>query len=89
MQILWGACWQKSQKRLKAGWLTTAGPIAIYLGAIQPMESFRGIASERATGRVAADGQPISLWRSMRPSSFFLRETERCRRRGAWWRSFG
>jgi hypothetical protein len=36
MKIAWGRFSQKSGKQLRAGWLITAGVIAIYIGAIEP-----------------------------------------------------
>ena len=59
MEIPWGGFWQKSRNRLKAGWLITAGLVAIYLGAVEPMNRMKGISSSRATGLAAsADWQP-------------------------------
>lgn len=67
MEIVWGKFWQKSRTRLKAGWLITAGIVAIYIGAIEPINQVKGIAQERAAGLAAVTGwQPVSLWRSMR-----------------------
>jgi hypothetical protein len=43
MQIPWGTFWQKSRNRLKSAWLVPAGLVAIYLGAIEPMNTGRGI----------------------------------------------
>jgi hypothetical protein len=70
MQIPWGSLWQTSRKPLKTGWLITAGLIAVYIGAIQPRESERGIATERATGLSASAGwEPQSYWRQSSISS--------------------
>ena len=67
MEIVWGKFWQKSRTRLKAGWLITAGIVAIYIGAIEPINQVKGIAQERAAGLAAVTGwQPVSLCRSMR-----------------------
>jgi hypothetical protein len=41
--------------------------IAIYLGAVQPMDSSRGIAQEKATGMDVAEWQPASMWQSAIP----------------------
>ncbi len=67
MGIRWGVFSAKSRTALKTGWLITAGVVALYLGAIQPRDQTRGIASERASGLAAVSGgvgwEPISLWR--------------------------
>jgi len=67
MVIRCGVFSAKSTKALKAGWLVTAGVVALYLGVIQPRERARGIASQRATGLAAVSGsvgwEPLSLWR--------------------------
>src|SRR6266478_7591977 len=63
MQLVWGSRWQKSQNWLRAGWLTTAGLVALYIGTIQPDQS-RGIAQERGTGQTAVGWGPISLWQA-------------------------
>ena len=76
MEIVWGRFWQKSRNRLKAGWLMTAGLVAIYVGAIEPMNQVRGIAQGRATGLAASEWQPISMWRSARPFSASMRKAE-------------
>ncbi len=67
MFIRWGVFSAKSRTALKTGWLVTAGAVAFYLGAIQPHDRARGIASEKATGLASVSGgvgwDPISLWR--------------------------
>jgi Domain of unknown function (DUF4349) len=67
MFIRWGVFSAKSGTALKTGWLVTAGAVAFYLGAIQPHDRARGIASEKATGLASVSGgvgwDPISLWR--------------------------
>jgi hypothetical protein len=66
--------WQKSRSRLKTGWLMTAGLVAIYLGAVQPMNSIKGIATEKGVGLAAgAEWEPISMWHQTRLSSMFQR----------------
>lgn len=72
MEITWGAFWQKSRKWLKTGWLITAGIIAIYIGAIQPMNNAKGIASEKATGLGTVQWEPVSLWRAPSYERFAL-----------------
>jgi hypothetical protein len=64
VKIAWGALFQRSYRRLKTGWLIAAGMIAIYLGAVQPMDSSRGVAQEKATGMGVAEWQPASMWQS-------------------------
>ncbi len=62
MQMTLGSIWQKSQKRLKTGWLITAALVALYFGTIRPYES-RGIAAEKGGGLAAVQRDPVSLWR--------------------------
>jgi len=50
MKLAWGMLWEKSRNRLRAAWLFTAGIVAIYIGAIAPMDAGRGIATERGAG---------------------------------------
>jgi hypothetical protein len=72
MKIPWGVFWQKSRSRLKAGWLITAGLIAIYVGAIEPMNQVRSIATEKAAGLAAvSEWQPVSMWHQTRLSAMF------------------
>ena len=53
MKLAWGLVWEKSRKQLKTAWLITAGVVAIYIGGIAPMDTGRGIATERGTGLAA------------------------------------
>jgi hypothetical protein len=70
MNIVWRTLWQKSRKRLKTGWLITAGLVALYLGAVQPMNSMKGIATEKGTGLAAgSEWQPVSMWHQTRLSA--------------------
>jgi len=63
MKLGWGMLWEKSRERLKPAWLVTAGVVAIYVGAIAPMDKGHGIATERATGLSAVtEWEPVSLW---------------------------
>src|SRR6478609_160415 len=64
MKIPWGALWQKSHNRLKAGWLITAAIVAFYIGAVQPMDGVRGISSEKTAGLATPEWEPIALWQS-------------------------
>src|SRR5712671_3862889 len=73
MSMNWGSRFRLlvtgSRKYLKAGWLVTAGIVALYVGAIRPTEHERDIASERATGLAAAtvdDMKPMALWHQTR-----------------------
>src|SRR5437762_3550527 len=54
MQIRLGNFWQNSRAHLKTGWLITAGLVALYLGAIQPLENAREIHNQRAAGLAPA-----------------------------------
>jgi hypothetical protein len=53
MKLAWGLLWEKSRKPLKTAWLIMAGVVAIYIGAIGPMDAGRGIATERGAGLAA------------------------------------
>ena len=50
MQIRWDSFWHKSRAHLKTGWLIAAGLVALYLGAIVPLENTRSISVRKATG---------------------------------------
>jgi hypothetical protein len=65
MEIAWGKVWQGSRGRLKAAWLVTCGLIAIYLGAVEPMNRFSQEQAPRQTGlgAVAVGFDAVSLWR--------------------------
>jgi len=73
MKIPWGAFWEKGRHRLKAAWLITAGLVAIYVGAMEPMNQVRSIDTERATGLVAGPEWPASLWHQTRLSAMLQR----------------
>lgn len=71
MEIVWGKFSQKSRSLIKGGWLTTSALIAIYIGAIEPMNQVKTVAQERGTGLAAVSHwEPISLWKS-EPLSFY------------------
>ena len=63
MQTRWGSFWQNSRAYLRTGWLITAGLVALYLGAIAPLENARSISLHRATGlsAVATERRSFSL----------------------------
>jgi hypothetical protein len=63
MQIRWGSFWHKSRAHLKTGWLITAGLVALYLGAIAPLEGSRSISLQKATGLGAAHTKGTSFAR--------------------------
>src|SRR5438477_8848366 len=70
MKIAWGRFSQKSGKQLRAGWLITAGVIAIYIGAIEPMNQVRGIATSKEAGLAASSQwEPLSMWHQTRLST--------------------
>ena len=75
MQIRWGSFWHKSRAHLKTGWLITAGLVALYLGAIAPLENTRSISTQRARGRLSA----VATERT----SFSLRSPNRLRVSGS------
>ena len=63
MQTHLGNFSHKSRAYLKTGWLITAGLIALYLGAIAPLENVRNISLQKATGlsEVATERTSFSL----------------------------
>lgn len=66
MDIRWGRLSAKSKKALRAGWLITAGMIALQFGLVGPRARERSIAAERSTGLASVAGgewEPVSLWR--------------------------
>jgi hypothetical protein len=64
MEIAWSKVWQGNRGRLKAAWLVTCGLIAIYLGAVEPMNRFREEQASRQTGLGddAVGFDAVSLW---------------------------
>jgi hypothetical protein len=58
MSIIW-AQQKKNWKRLKTGWLVTAGLIAVYVGAIQPLQDSRSIHQRKENGLAA-----VTEWNS-------------------------
>ena len=70
MSVTWGSRWKSfwtSSNNLRAGWLITAGIVALYIGVIRPHESTGGIACERGTGLASvARSEPLGLWRQAR-----------------------
>lgn len=76
MKLVWGRFRQKTGKHLARGWLTTSALVAIYLGAIEPANTTRGIAQERGIGLAAESSwEPISLWKSVGLLSGFTEKT--------------
>jgi len=47
--------WGNSKKWLRTGWLILAVLFAVHSGAIRPMQAFRGISQEKATGLAAIE----------------------------------
>jgi len=74
MQIRWVGFSQKSRARLNTGWLITAGLVALYLGAIEPLENAREINYQKAAGLAPA----------MERRSFSFRSPNRLRASEAW-----
>lgn len=69
MELIWGKLWQKSRNQLKAAWLITAGLVAIYIGAIQPMNQVGGIAQDKAIGVASRDSWMNSMPQESRGQS--------------------
>ena len=74
MEIAWGKFWQVSRGRLRTGWLITAGLVAVYIGAIEPMNRYREIATQGETGIGAVAFDSNAMWHEMRPLHALLRK---------------
>jgi hypothetical protein len=72
MVIAWPPLWWKDRNWLEKLWLIAAGIAAIYYGAIQPRQDFRGIAESRATGLAAIEDSRHQHW--FQPNSLAVRE---------------
>jgi hypothetical protein len=53
-------------RTLKAGWLVTAGIVALYVSVIRPYEEMRGINNSRAAGLAEMRPDALALWRRPR-----------------------
>ena len=74
MEIAWGKLWKGSRGRLKTGWLITSAVVALYVGAIEPMNRYREIANQQGTGIGAVAFEPDSMWHQMSPVGAMLRK---------------
>jgi len=72
MVIAWPPLWWKDRSWLKKLWLIAAGSAAIYYGAIQPRQDFRGVAMQRASALAAIEDGRHQHW--FQPSSLAVRE---------------
>jgi Domain of unknown function (DUF4349) len=72
---------EQNWKRLKTGWLITAGLIAVYVGAIQPLQQHhpRGISQESETGLGAVAASRSSLPRRQPAASDLMVSREQLR----------
>ncbi|HEY6369059.1 MAG TPA: DUF4349 domain-containing protein [Candidatus Sulfotelmatobacter sp.] len=52
-------------RNLKAGWLATAGIVALYGGVIRPHEGLPGINNSKVTGLAEPREEPLGLWHQM------------------------
>jgi Domain of unknown function (DUF4349) len=66
MPIPWVQPWRSfltSGRNLRNGWLIAAGVLALYIGAIRPLQLKRSFATQRGTGLASVAGfEPMSLW---------------------------
>jgi hypothetical protein len=71
MQTRWSSYWHKSKAYVKTGWLITAGLVALYLGAIEPLENAREINNQKATGlgAVATERGSFPMLSTGRPAA--------------------
>jgi len=72
MVIAWPPLWWKNRNWLEKLWLIVAGVAAIYYGAIQPRQDFRGIAESKATALAAIEDGRRQHW--FQPNSLAVRE---------------
>jgi uncharacterized protein DUF4349 len=72
MAIAWPPLWWKERNRLKKLWPIAAGIAAIYYGAIQPRQDFRGVAMQRSSALAAIEGTRHQHW--FQPNSLAVRE---------------
>jgi hypothetical protein len=72
MVIAWPPIWWKDRNWLKKASLIAAGIAAIYYGAIQPRQDFRGIAESRSSALAAIEGTRHEHW--FQPNSLVVRE---------------
>ncbi len=72
MVIAWPPLWWKDRSRLKKVWLIAAGIAAIYYGAIQPRQDFRGVAMQRASALAAIEESRHQHW--FQPNLLAVRE---------------
>jgi hypothetical protein len=77
MSMTWGSRFRllvtSSRTYLKAGWLVTAGIVALYVGAIRPYEGVRGGGISREYGIASSAGggsEPVALWKSAGVSNY-------------------
>lgn len=54
--------WRRNRSRIKNGWLIMAGIAAIYYGAIQPRQDFRGVAMQRSSALAAVEDSRHQHW---------------------------
>jgi len=64
--------WRQHRSRIKNVWLIIAGLAAIYYGAIQPRQDFRGVAMERSAALAAFEGNRHQHW--FQPSLMAVQE---------------
>jgi hypothetical protein len=74
MVIAWPPLWWKDRNWLNKLLLIAAGMAAIYYGAIQPRQDFRGIAESKATGLAAIEGSRHEHW--FQPNSLAVRQDQ-------------
>ena len=65
--------WRKNRSRIKNGWLIMGGIAAIYYGAIQPRQDFRGVAMQRSSALAAVEDSRHQHW--FQPRLMAVRES--------------
>lgn len=72
MTIAWPPLWWKQRSQLKKLWLIAAATVAIYYGAIQPRQDFRGVAMQRSSALASIEGSRHQHW--FQPSMLAVQE---------------
>jgi len=70
MKNIWLKLRQQNWNRLGGAWFIVAGVAAVYYGAIQPSQAFRGVSSQKAAGEAAIENRRHEHW--YKPNSLMV-----------------